>query len=550
MAPRRGAPPETLGRSDGTPGQRFPLAAPPGRWPPTVAGTLEVRVDEDDQIWTEVPHFAESGPDDRHYRIDARRRRGPARAGGAARPTARSGTTAPSRRGVRRWCITSYRSGGGRRGNVTAGQVRVLKTSVPYVARVENRVAAVGGADAETLDDAKVRGPMLLRSRGRAVTAEDFVQLAQDVAPEAARVHCARQPRGRPGRGRARARRTPRRRRRRGPDPPRRPASGGGHAAADQPRRWTRAAWSAPGCWSRRRRYVGLTVVVDVQRPGTLRRRTRCTTTCCVPLRPARPAHRRPGRHRLAVRPVGAVPRGACGAGPDPRRRHGPGGLGDAVPGRRRHRPARELRCSGSTCRRPGSCSPTSTRCGCADAGGHRRARQPTPAGAGRCPGLYQERRVHRDASCGALDEVLAPVLSTLDNLPAYLDVATTPDDLLPWLAAWLGHVARPRPGDGPATRGAAAGQPAARAPGHQARDRARGRGGLRGARRRSRRPEPSDWSLDDDAALPGEPFQAFVVQVSAPAGQVVDEQATRRAGLLHEARARRAPGRGTPERA
>ena len=86
---------------------------------------------------------------------------------------------------------TSYRSGGGRRGNVTAGQVRVLKTSVPYVAQVENRSAAVGGADAETLEEAKVRGPMLLRSRGRAVTAEDFVQLTHDVAPEAARVHCA-----------------------------------------------------------------------------------------------------------------------------------------------------------------------------------------------------------------------------------------------------------------------------------------------------------------------------------------------------------------------
>jgi predicted phage baseplate assembly protein len=85
---------------------------------------------------------------------------------------------------------TAYRSGGGRRGNVTRGQVRVLKTSVPYVARVENRAPAVGGADGESLDEAKVRGPMLLRSRGRAVTAEDFVQLTHEVAPELARVHC------------------------------------------------------------------------------------------------------------------------------------------------------------------------------------------------------------------------------------------------------------------------------------------------------------------------------------------------------------------------
>jgi phage tail-like protein len=38
-----------------------------------------------------------------------------------------------------------------------------------------------------------------------------------------------------------------------------------------------------------------------------------------------------------------------------------------------------------------------------------------------------------------ALDEVLAPVVSTLDNLDAYVDPDLTPDDFLPWLAGWLG---------------------------------------------------------------------------------------------------------------
>jgi phage tail-like protein len=37
-----------------------------------------------------------------------------------------------------------------------------------------------------------------------------------------------------------------------------------------------------------------------------------------------------------------------------------------------------------------------------------------------------------------ALDEVLAPVLSTLDNLPAYFDPRLTPDDFLGWLAGWV----------------------------------------------------------------------------------------------------------------
>jgi phage tail-like protein len=39
----------------------------------------------------------------------------------------------------------------------------------------------------------------------------------------------------------------------------------------------------------------------------------------------------------------------------------------------------------------------------------------------------------------GAFDEVLAPVLATLDNQYAYFDPWLAPDDFLPWLATWLG---------------------------------------------------------------------------------------------------------------
>jgi len=36
-----------------------------------------------------------------------------------------------------------------------------------------------------------------------------------------------------------------------------------------------------------------------------------------------------------------------------------------------------------------------------------------------------------------AMDEILAPVISTIDNLECYLDPELTPADFLPWLAGW-----------------------------------------------------------------------------------------------------------------
>ena len=53
-------------------------------------------------------------------------------------------------------------------------------------------------------------------------------------------------------------------------------------------------------------------------------------------------------------------------------------------------------------------------------------------------PGLYQD-DAFVQRMCEGLDEVLAPVVSTLDCLPAYLDPGTAPDDMLPWLALWVG---------------------------------------------------------------------------------------------------------------
>ena len=65
-----------------------------------------------------------------------------------------------------------------------------MRTSLPYVDRVENITAAIGGVDAETVDNAKRRGPHSLRAGGRAVTVEDFERLASEADPAIARVRC------------------------------------------------------------------------------------------------------------------------------------------------------------------------------------------------------------------------------------------------------------------------------------------------------------------------------------------------------------------------
>jgi predicted phage baseplate assembly protein len=86
--------------------------------------------------------------------------------------------------------FSSYRRGGGRRGNVAAGALTVLKSPIPGVASVTNPLAARGGVDAETLESARHRAAMEIRSRYRAVTREDFEYLSTQASPRVARVVC------------------------------------------------------------------------------------------------------------------------------------------------------------------------------------------------------------------------------------------------------------------------------------------------------------------------------------------------------------------------
>lgn len=178
---------EVVGVSDGTAGQRFVLQHGPVL--PWSGSSLTVTSGEQTTQWHPVDHFGDEDESSHAFHVDGVA--GDIVFGPAVREsdgTIRQYGDIPTKSAEVR--MTAYRTGGGRVGNVGKGQIRVLKTSVPYVARVENRRAAVGGAPQETIDDVKARGPMLLRSRGKAVTAQDFEQLTKDAAPEIARAHC------------------------------------------------------------------------------------------------------------------------------------------------------------------------------------------------------------------------------------------------------------------------------------------------------------------------------------------------------------------------
>lgn len=216
---------ELLGDSDGTPGQIFQLQTAPIL--PRLPGEhLQVTPPVGlPQVWQEVSNFADSGPEDRHYTIDSLT--GQVQFG----PLIRESPQLREQTQFRAWAqlneatateiesaavelmerqygavpprgstirMVAYRTGGGQRGNVQAGTVRILKTAVPYVARAINHEAARNGADAESLEDAALRVPKLLRTRDRAVTPEDFELLTLQAGNGAvAQVCCpVRQTRG------------------------------------------------------------------------------------------------------------------------------------------------------------------------------------------------------------------------------------------------------------------------------------------------------------------------------------------------------------------
>jgi predicted phage baseplate assembly protein len=180
---------ELIGRSDGTPGQVFKLQNVPIISRDPTSDHLIVEPPETPaETWEEVSDFGGSEERDRHYTLDdldGTVTFGPS----LLQPDGsvyRFGAIPPKNSLLR---FTRYQHGGGVEGNVPIGAISVLKSSIPYIARVTNRERAIGGRDAQALEDGKLRAARHLRSRTRAVTAEDFEFHACQV-PGIARARC------------------------------------------------------------------------------------------------------------------------------------------------------------------------------------------------------------------------------------------------------------------------------------------------------------------------------------------------------------------------
>ena len=193
---------ETMGSSDGTPIQAYTFVQgeflegeiievrerdQPNAEELTDLGKDPVRPATEDEgggywvRWKSIESFYASGPRARHYL------RNPTQAQIVFGDGTRGMMPPEGRNNI---VARKYQVGGGTRGNVNPNTLTALSRSIAYIEKVYNPLQAAGGADAETIDEAKVRAPLEIKSRDRAVTAEDFESLAMRASTGIARAKC------------------------------------------------------------------------------------------------------------------------------------------------------------------------------------------------------------------------------------------------------------------------------------------------------------------------------------------------------------------------
>jgi phage-related baseplate assembly protein len=163
---------ESLGISDGTQFQRYTIS----RYP-IIDGSLYVFVNS--VAWNKVESLILSAATDESYQTYKDENE---------QITVQFGDNVNGKIPVPTLPIDSqYRIGGGTYGNVGAGTISVVISTIYYMGNpigvsVTNPTASSGGEDAESIENAKRRGPAEFKSLNRAVTLSDYISLTEGIS--------------------------------------------------------------------------------------------------------------------------------------------------------------------------------------------------------------------------------------------------------------------------------------------------------------------------------------------------------------------------------
>jgi hypothetical protein len=120
-------------------------------------------------LWTEVTNFSLAGPNDAVYTTSLTRTGYTQVQFGDGR----NGAIPPVNAAIN----ATYRTGGGQRGNIPANTPFFLSGNILGITSVVAIAGGSGGADIETVNQARISGPASLTALSRAVTANDYATL-------------------------------------------------------------------------------------------------------------------------------------------------------------------------------------------------------------------------------------------------------------------------------------------------------------------------------------------------------------------------------------
>ncbi len=131
-------------------------------------------------LWEERSDLGFSRPNDRHYAID--RKEGVVFFGNGI-----NGKAVPMENNI---VIANYTVGGGKEGNIDFGEIKTLKSLVPFIDSVINPEKGEGGSNMQIAQSGKEQWPNLIENRGQAVTIDDFENIIKNKFVSLSRVKC------------------------------------------------------------------------------------------------------------------------------------------------------------------------------------------------------------------------------------------------------------------------------------------------------------------------------------------------------------------------